>query len=131
VPAPASRALALPLSVVIDLTTWNTTKERSRLLVDCYTGYVDIMLSPDGRLVPTSIYSCPSSLGMWDSFLHFWIADRGDLFDPATSAYPQLPLPQGLAPNARNAINGTVFAKLVTSGGSKLPSFVIGTSDGL
>jgi hypothetical protein len=131
VPAPASRALALPSSVVIDLTTWNTTRERSRLPVDCNTGNVDIILTPDGRLVPTSVYSCPSSLCKWDSFLPFWITDRGDLFDPATSAYPQLPLLEGLAPNARNNINGTVFAKLVTSGGSKLPTFVTGTSNGL
>jgi hypothetical protein len=58
------------------------------------------MLSPNGQLVPTTIYSCPASFGLSDSFLHFWIADRGDLFDPASGSYPQLPLPQGLAPNA-------------------------------
>ena len=102
-PAAGAQTVALPSSVVIDLTTWSTTKERSRLPVDCHTGYVDIMLSPKGQLVPTSIYSCPASFGLADSFLHFWIADRGDLFDPAGGSYPQLPLPQGLAPNSLGA----------------------------
>ena len=100
-PAASAQTVALPSSVVIDLTTWSTTKERSRLPVDCHTGYVDIMLSPKGQLVPTTIYSSPACFGMADSFLHFWIADRGDLFDPATGSYPQLPLPQGLAPNTQ------------------------------
>jgi prepilin-type N-terminal cleavage/methylation domain-containing protein len=101
VPSAGTRAVALPSNIVIDLTSWSATKERSRLPVNCYNGYVDIMLSPDGRLVPTTIYSSPACFGMADSFLHFWIADRGDLFDPATGSYPQLPLPRGLAPNAQ------------------------------
>jgi type II secretory pathway pseudopilin PulG len=99
-PSPGTQTVALPSSVVIDLTSWGTSRERSRLPVDRFTGYVDIMLSPKGQLVPTTIYSSPASFGMADSLLHFWIADRGDLFDPATGSYPQLPLPQGLAPNA-------------------------------
>jgi hypothetical protein len=99
-PAAGTQTVALPSSVVIDLTTWSTTKERSRLPVDCHTGYVDIMLSPRGQIVPTTIYSSPANVGLADSLLHFWIADRRDLFDPATGSYPQLPLPQGLAPNS-------------------------------
>ena len=66
VPAPASRAVALPSSVVIDLTSWSTTAERSRLPVNPYSGDVDIVLTPTGQLVPTTIYSCPSSFKMSD-----------------------------------------------------------------
>jgi hypothetical protein len=35
---------------------------------------------------------------MASSFYHFWLAERGDLFDPDTSQKraPYLPLPQGL-----------------------------------
>jgi hypothetical protein len=100
-PSPGARSVALPSSVIVDLTSWGTSKERSRLPVDPFTGYVDIMLSPTGQPVPTTTYSSPASFRMADSFLHFWIADRGDLFDPAPASYPQLPLPQGLAPSSQ------------------------------
>lgn len=99
VPSSASRTVALPSSVVIDLTSWSTTAERSRLPVNPYTGDVDIVLSPSGQLVPTTIYSCPSSFKISNSFLHFWIADRGDLFDPDPASIPQLPLPRGVVPD--------------------------------
>ena len=80
-PAPATnaRAVQLPSNVVIDLTTWSTTHERSRLPVDKNTGYVDILVNPDGSVVPTTIYSCPSSFGMASAFFHFWLAERSDL----------------------------------------------------
>ena len=61
--------------------------ERSRLPVDPTTGYVDILLNPNGTVVPTTVYSSPSSFGMNSAFYHFWLAERGDLFDPlATTA---------------------------------------------
>ena len=44
---------------------------------------MDILLNPNGTVVPTTEYSSPSSFGMNSAFYHFWLAERGDLFDPA------------------------------------------------
>ncbi len=101
--SPGSRETPLPSNVVIDLTTWNAqyfntnfsgttgvnyVMERSRLPVDSTTGYVDILLNPNGTVVPTTLYSSPSSFGMDSAFYHFWLAERGDLFDPPNLANP-------------------------------------------
>jgi prepilin-type N-terminal cleavage/methylation domain-containing protein len=102
--SPGTRDLALPSRVVIDLTTWGSTRERSRLPVNALSGDVDILLTPAGQVVPTTIYSTPASAGMANHYLHFWLADRGDLFDPRASTTPQLPLPQGL--NQSPALTG-------------------------
>ena len=124
-PSPNAREMALPTQVVVDLTTWNTTQERSRLPVNRYTGAVDIMVNADGTVVPTTLYSTPSSVGLSSVFLHFWLAERSDLAQPITSTTaPLLPLPQGLAPTLLNGqeLKGeyrlvTVFARtgLVTT----------------
>ena len=98
VPSSGTREVVLPSGVVIDLSTWGTTRERSRLPVNLLSGAVDIMLTPRGDVVPTTIYSSPSSFGMSSAYYHFWLADRADLFDPDPSSSPQLPLPQGMAP---------------------------------
>jgi hypothetical protein len=53
--------------VVIDLTTWGSTLERSRLPAGAFnpfTGYVDILINPDGTVVSTTLYSSPSTFGM-------------------------------------------------------------------
>ena len=98
-PSPNAREMALPSQVVVDLTTWSTTRERSRLPVNPYTGAVDIMVNPDGSVVPTTLYSTVSSVGLASAFLHFWLAERSDLAQPsASTSAPLLPLPQGLAP---------------------------------
>jgi len=104
--SPGSRETPLPSNVVVDLTTWNAqyfnatfsgttgvtyVSERSRLPVDPTTGYVDILLYPNGTVVPTTEYSSPSSFGMNSAFYHFWLAERGDLFDPvANTGIPYL-----------------------------------------
>jgi hypothetical protein len=94
VPGSGTREVALPSSVVIDLTTWGTTTERSRLPVNAYTGSVDILLNPDGTVVPTTLYSSPSSVGIGGSFLHFWLADRADVATPSTGlGISLLPMP--------------------------------------
>lgn len=87
--SPGVRETLLPSNVVVDLTTWNPgafgtgfVSERSRLPLDPNTGYVDILLNPNGTVVPTTLYSNPSSFGMDSAFYHFWLAERGDLFDP-------------------------------------------------
>jgi prepilin-type N-terminal cleavage/methylation domain-containing protein len=117
-PAPVinARAVELPSNVVIDLTTWSTTRERSRLPVDKNTGYVDILVNPDGSVVPTTLYSCPSSFGLSSAFFHFWLAERSDLAAPSASATaaPYLPLPQGLAPNLFNGLELKGEYRLIT-----------------
>jgi hypothetical protein len=98
-PGPNAREMALPTQVVVDLTTWNTTQERSRLPVNPYTGSVDIMVQPDGSVATTTLYSTQSSVGLASAFLHFWLAERSDVAAPrASTTAPLLPLPQGLAP---------------------------------
>jgi hypothetical protein len=96
-PAPAANAreVSLPTNVVIDMTMllgslpnpvtgtrlWNSS-ERSQFptgVINPYTGYVDILLYPNGTVVPTSLYSTPSSFGMLGSFFHFWLAERSDV----------------------------------------------------
>jgi prepilin-type N-terminal cleavage/methylation domain-containing protein len=106
---PGARETALPSSVVVDLTTWNAgyftalarnagvsapfayVSERSRLPVDATNGSVDILLNPNGTVVPTTVYSSPTSFGMDSSFYHFWLAERTDLFDPAMKAPAGVP----------------------------------------
>ncbi len=82
-PAPNSREVALPTNVVVDLTTWgNTFQERSQFppgVINPYSGYVDILVYPNGTVVPTTIYSTPSSFGMSGAFFHFWLAERSDV----------------------------------------------------
>ena len=96
-PTPNSREIALPMNVVIDLTMllgslppgpngaatqlW-TFSERSQIptgAINPYTGYVDILLYPNGMVVPTTLYSTPSSFGMSSAFFHFWLAERSDV----------------------------------------------------
>jgi hypothetical protein len=93
-PGPGARAVALPTSVVVDATTNLLTRERSRLPVNPYSGYVDVVLNPDGTVMPNLIYSSPSSIGVNDVFYHFWLAERADLAgarnDPARPIVPPL-----------------------------------------
>jgi len=98
VPVGSAAEVSLPAGVVIDATTWDTTRERSRIPVDMTTGYVDIMLNQSGQVIPTTTYSSPASATMDASFYHFWIADRGDVYAPSTppsGVVLQLPVPQG------------------------------------
>jgi prepilin-type N-terminal cleavage/methylation domain-containing protein len=102
-PAPAlnARAVELPTSMVIDATTAffqnlnfqgavSDHRERSRLPASNpltqYTGNIDIVLNPDGTVVPTMYYSTPSSYGMDQAFYHFWLAERQDLMAVQTDA---------------------------------------------
>jgi len=115
-PGPNAREVALPSQVVIDLTTWGTTRERSRLPVNSYTGYVDIVVNPDGSVVPTTVYSSPASFGLSSAFLHFWLAERGDLAgpNPAATAAPFLPIQQAIAPARQGGLPLKGEYRLVT-----------------
>jgi len=109
IPSANARETTLPSGVVVDLTTALLTQERSRFpvgTINPYTGYVDIVLTPGGDVVPTNIYSAPASAGMTSAFYHFWLAERGDLYQvqtdnngnavPLVSGHPfLLPMPVG------------------------------------
>jgi prepilin-type N-terminal cleavage/methylation domain-containing protein len=106
-PSPGSRETALPSGVVVDLTTWNPlffgagyVSERSRLPVDPISGFVDILLYPNGQVLPTTLYSNPASFGMGSTFYHFWLAERADLFDPLAQTNTPYLLP--MVPGSAN-----------------------------
>jgi prepilin-type N-terminal cleavage/methylation domain-containing protein len=80
IPSPGAREIFLPSNVVIDMTTWNSTQERSRLPVDHNLRYVDILINPNGSIVPTTSYSAPTSTSL--PFYHFWLTDRVDVLPP-------------------------------------------------
>lgn len=103
-PASAARQVDLPTSMVIDASTALLTRERSRLPVNPMTGYVDIVLNPDGTVVPTVVYSSPSSFNMGESFYHFWLAERSDLADVRTTGAGA-----SLAPVSLGATSTQVF----------------------
>jgi prepilin-type N-terminal cleavage/methylation domain-containing protein len=112
--AEGAREIALPTGIVIDMTTLNFNalfpqlSERSQLPLDPLTGYVDIMIAPNGQVVPTS-----ASVGTMGAsimpFYHFWLTDREDVMEPlwglnTTTGFPNanpnppavnlLPMPQ-------------------------------------
>lgn len=110
VPTQGARVIEMPSNVVIDLSSWESTQERSRLPVDPKTLTVEVMISPNGQVIPTTLYSSPTSAGT-SPFYHFWLAERSDVVDPempptgATYRY-RLPMPQGTTGYA-----GTRFLK--------------------
>jgi hypothetical protein len=123
-PAPTinAREVSLPSNVVIDATTILAgtsvakltagTRERSRIPLSALnqmSGYIEILIAPDGSIIPTTLYSSPSSITLGDNFYHFWFAERTDVFaptvntltatGPAPAPYgPFLPITQGIAP---------------------------------
>lgn len=97
VPAPGAREVSMPGGATIDLTTWDSTHERSRLPVNPFNGTVDVLVNQAGQVIPTTFYSSPSSFTMAGSFFHFWVADRADVATPVTNSkslyvYPSLPI---------------------------------------
>lgn len=125
VPTIGAREIALPSNVVIDATSWSypvasaTTSpsmERSRLPVNPNSGYVEFLVNPDGTVVPTPIYSSPSSFGLAQAFFHFWLAERSDIAPPDTTqtGTPFLPLPVGVAPSRFNGLEIKGECRLVT-----------------
>jgi prepilin-type N-terminal cleavage/methylation domain-containing protein len=97
-PTQGARVIEMPSNVVIDATTWDSTRERSRLPVDRDTRQVEVMVSPDGTAIASTLYSSPTSMPVVP-FLHFWLAERGDVLDPVTLAgVPyRLPMAEGAA----------------------------------
>ena len=96
VPSPGGREVTLPGGAVIDLTTWDfPINERSRLPVDRNSHSADILVNQAGQVIPTTLYSTPSSNTMAQSFYQFWITERGDVTDASGkfgNPYPNLPV---------------------------------------
>jgi len=96
-PMPSQRSIAttMPAGTVIDMTSWASTRERSRVRVNPYTGAVDLMIQPDGTVSCSTPYASPASFSLADSFTHLWIADIQDIHDmlpPSANAF-RLPMP--------------------------------------
>lgn len=118
-PSQAGRETMLPNNVVIDATTalplpmtsgsWVATRERSRLPVDRWGRYCDIMLLPSGQVVPTTLYSSPTSFGFADAFYHFWLAERPDVHEASElwglGKFATPPPAQGLVPNPNSGMS--------------------------
>ena len=127
VPSASAQEVSLPGGAVIDATTWDSvTPERSRLPVDPNSFFVDIMLNPTGQVIPTTTFSNPASVEMRSAFLHFWVTDRSDVYEPnmtgeGAKTPPFLPIPQppaefGPYPNVTNFLKKdrqlvTLFAR--------------------
>jgi prepilin-type N-terminal cleavage/methylation domain-containing protein len=96
VPTQGARVVEMPSDVVIDGSTIATTSERSRLPVDLNARTVEIMISPNGTVIPSaSRPGAPIPGGA--PFLHLWLSERSDVLEPVVIAgVPyQLPMPQG------------------------------------
>jgi prepilin-type N-terminal cleavage/methylation domain-containing protein len=106
-PAPGAREVALPQDVVIDLTTANSgAPERSRLPVDPATGQVDILVAPNGQVIPSSHTGNASGLTTLP-YYHFWLAERQDVTGPGgTAGAPQLPMAPGTPGYSGPALKG-------------------------
>ncbi len=117
--SPGAREVALPAGVVIDMTTWNAPMsslgatppnqvvlqpERSRLPIDPYTYYVDIMIAPSGQVVQGGAggsngdYNTLAPMGN-QPFYHFWITEREAVHAPLWGTYG------AIAINYKDAVN--------------------------
>lgn len=142
--SPSAREVTLPAGVVIDLTTFNAPaaslpnkpillSERSRLPVDPFTGFVDVMVDQTGRvIIPGSGMDGAGTYGNSPlaniPFYHFWITEREGVVQPmynykntttytpnpnpnygstATSQNYLLPMPQGTAGYLPPSVGGT------------------------
>ena len=50
-------------------------------MVDPWTGAVELIVEPDGRVRPAIVASSPAALGLRGDWIHLWIADRSDVQD--------------------------------------------------
>lgn len=111
VPTQGARVVELPAGVVIDATTWDSTQERSRLPVDTDTLYVDLMIAPNGTVVPQS-YLPGRPLSGGAPFVHLWLSERSDVYAPSTlpanapAGTPRLPMPSGVIAGATTVLEG-------------------------
>jgi prepilin-type N-terminal cleavage/methylation domain-containing protein len=99
VPSEGSREVSLPSGIVIDMSSWSFTAERSRLPFDPFTGFVDVMIAPAGHVVSAGATTTSSAPPVAAPYYHFWLADVDDVFAPVNQSgagVPYfLPMPQG------------------------------------
>lgn len=86
-PAPAAGTRGIQLAgAVIDgtrsLASTITDRTRSRLPVDRWSGYVDLMVDASGRWQPVRAVGLPTADGLWARWFHFWVANREELASP-------------------------------------------------
>ncbi|RUL82039.1 pilus assembly FimT family protein [Tautonia sociabilis] len=105
-----AREYALPTGAVIDLTTSEldldldplTRSERSRVPIDPVTGYLDLVIYPNGQVIPSTPYGFSRALDAEYPLFFLWIASREDVAAPVdpdpstpmTLEWPLLPLPR-------------------------------------
>ena len=155
--SPNAVEVPLPAGALIDLTTWNaasskdasgkatpTLPERSRLPVDPFSGYVDILIDQTGRVVPPGAgsggggYYANSPIASLP-FYHFWITERegivAPLWDPValSTTVPYAPSPNPsygtqyfLLPMPQGTPNYLPMANSATQSYSTSPVFLKG-----
>jgi prepilin-type N-terminal cleavage/methylation domain-containing protein len=88
-PMPKGDIVQLPVDSVIEATTWGRDEPlRSRLPVDLYTGFCDVMIDSFGGVSPSTLYGVPFQRPLGQRFYHFWISNRTALKDYATLTDP-------------------------------------------
>jgi hypothetical protein len=95
-PAPSGAPHLLPGGVVVDLTTWGTTRERSRCIVDPVTGSADVLVDRFGVPAWDTIHATAGPVGFASRYVHLWVCGTSDLRDPdatADSGTCRLPTP--------------------------------------
>ena len=141
VPTQGGAEVTLPGGVVVDMTGLDPSapynSERSRLPLDPFTGYVEIMVAPNGQVISSSAASnsaAPASL----PFFHFWLTDRGDVqkvrsVDFAANNHPFLPIPRdvgGAGPNKAFLKGERRLVTLFTRSGAIVSNNIETFSDG-
>jgi prepilin-type N-terminal cleavage/methylation domain-containing protein len=111
-PAAGSREISLPPSIVIDLTTSNlgyAFSERSRVPLDPATGYVDLLIYPNGQIVPSTPYGNFAAMADFPNYL-LWLAEREEIFEPEPYVVDTSPtaVNQCYLPMPRNTPNYTL-----------------------
>lgn len=77
-PVAEGAATVLPNPAVIDLTGWGNRDGRSRVVMNRFTGAVDLLLDRSGKVILDLPYSSRSAIGMAATFTHLWIGSRSD-----------------------------------------------------
>ncbi len=104
IPSEGAREILLPTNVVIDLTTsFSSLSERSRVPFELATGFVDILVAPNGQVLNASAGTNLAPLVNFP-FYHFWLSERDDATEPFPTSLNlgfRLPMPKGTGGDPR------------------------------
>ena len=141
VPTQGGAEVTLPGGVVVDMTGLDPSvpyhSERSRLPLDPFTGYVEIMVAPNGQVISSGAASNSAAPALLP-FFHFWLTDRGDV-QPVNNTnftagtHPFLPLPRdvgGAGPNVTFLKGERRLVTLFTRSGVIVTNSIETFSDG-